>query len=138
MLVTLGVMLLSVSATSEQPCPVTPSTQGATHTEILGLYEPVYLLSSGVRVTGLVDTGAEISSIDINLAKQLKIQTPVRRRIYVRTAHGTQQRDIVLLRVKIKGQVLQREFTLSDRRDMKQKILLGRNLVKGFLIDLNR
>jgi hypothetical protein len=130
--------ILSLGATSESPC-VVESVSGSTMTrEVLGLYEPVYLLSSGVRVTGLVDTGAEISSIDMNLAQQLKITTPIRRRIYVRTAHGTQQRDIVMLRIKVRDQVLQREFTLSNRRDMKEKILLGRNVLKGFLIDLNR
>lgn len=121
-------ILLSMSATPDLSCP----------TEVLGLYEPIYLLNSGVKVTGLVDTGAELSSIDVNLAKQLKIDTPVIRQIYVRTAHGTQQRDIISLRIKIKSQVLQREFTLSNRRDMKQKILIGRNALKGFLIDLNR
>ena len=120
--------LLSIGATPELSCPE----------EVLGLYESVYFLNSGVKVTGLVDTGAELSSLDISLAKQLKINTPVTRQIYVRTAHGTQRRDIISLRIKIKNQVLLREFTLSDRRDMKQKVLIGRNALKGFLIDLNR
>ena len=131
--------MLCLSATPEASCPeAAPKTGSVPTPEILGLYESVHLLDSGVRVTGLVDTGAEISSIDVNLTKQLKINPPILRRIYVRTAHGTQQRDIIMLRIKIKGQILQREFTLSDRREMKQKILLGRNVLKGFLIDLNR
>ena len=131
--------MLCLSATPEASCPeAAPKTGSVPTPEILGLYESVHLLDSRVRVTGLVDTGAEISSIDVNLTKQLKINPPILRRIYVRTAHGTQQRDIIMLRIKIKGQILQREFTLSDRREMKQKILLGRNVLKGFLIDLNR
>ena len=135
----LTISMLCLGTTAKASCPeVSPKIESAPTPEVLGLYEPVHLLDSGVRVTGLVDTGAEISSIDVNLAKQLKINPPILRRIYVRTAHGTQQRDIIMLRVKIKGQVLQREFTLSNRRDMKQKILLGRNVLKGFLIDLNR
>lgn len=106
--------------------------------EILGLYEPLQFLSAGISITSLVDTGAELSSIDRQLAQQYKLHTPVTRQIYVRTAHGVERRDIVALRIKLRGQVLQREFTLSNRRDMKQKVLLGRNVLKGFLIDLNR
>lgn len=117
------------------PTPVCSQTPGP---EILGLYEPLQFLSPGVRVTSLVDTGAELSSIDHRLAQQLKLHTPVTRQIYVRTAHGVERRNIVEIRFKLRGHILQREFTLSNRRDMKQKVLLGRNALKGFLIDLNR
>ena len=105
---------------------------------ILGLYEPLQVLSANIQITGLVDTGAEISSIDRTLAQYYKLDAPVKRQIYIRTAHGVEQRDIVELRVKLKGKVLRREFTLSNRQPMKQKVLLGRNLLQGFFIDLNR
>ena len=112
-----------------------PCTESA---NILKLYEPLHLVTSGMRVTALVDTGAEISSIDKMLIKQLKINAPVVRQVYVRTAHGTQRRDIIRLKVKLRNRIMTGDFTLSNRKHMKQKILLGRNLLKGFLIDVSR
>lgn len=123
---------LPVLGTSEPlPCTLQESL-------ILGLYEPLQFLSANIQVTGLIDTGAEISSIDRTLAQYYKLDTPVKRQIYIRTAHGVERRDIVELKVKLKGKVLRREFTLSNRQHMKQKVLLGRNLLQGFFIDLNR
>ncbi len=111
------------------PCPAT-----LTDLPVVGLYEDIHLLSAGVRVKSLVDTGAELSSIDIALARQLKLDGPVVRDIYIRTAHGTRRRKVVKLKVKLKDRVLEQEFTLSERQHMKQKVLLGRNVLKGFLV----
>ena len=87
-------------------------------------------------VTARIDTGATLSSIDSELAKELGIKTIVREKI-VKSASGKTKRPVVSATIKIKDQIIKGEFSLANREDMKYQVLIGQNHLKkgGFLVD---
>lgn len=88
-----------------------------------------------VRVQALVDTGAELASLDSNLARQMGVDRPVVREILVRSANGVTRRKVVRLKFAIRGQMRLAEFSLIPRDGLPQPVLLGRRSLQGFLVD---
>jgi hypothetical protein len=105
---------------------------------ILGLIEEITLIDAkGVKrqVLAKIDTGADSSSIDSNLAKELALGPIVRTKNVV-SSHGTSIRPIVALRAIVCEKELTAEFNLYNRSHMTYRVLIGRNiLTQGFLID---
>jgi len=83
-----------------------------------------------------VDTGAKKSSIDINLAKELKVGPVIKSRL-VKSAHGNSLRPVVMPTIEIAGKKIKRQFTLADRKHLKYLILIGVNVLKkgNFTVD---
>ena len=104
---------------------------------VIGLEEKVNIHSGGARkkVISKIDTGATKSSIDTNLAAELKLG-PVIKSKMVKSAHGSKLRPIIEATIELAGKKIKSEFTLADRAHMKYRILIGQNILKdGFLID---
>lgn len=103
---------------------------------IVGLTERVTLFGDSTKeVIARVDTGATKSSIDTSLAKELNLG-PVLESKLVKTAHGNKLRPIIKARIRVKDQIIEAKFTLSDRHHMKYRVLIGQNILKnGFLVD---
>ncbi|RME31692.1 hypothetical protein D6789_01915 [Candidatus Woesearchaeota archaeon] len=104
---------------------------------VVGLTEDVILHHDGRhdKVRARIDTGAERSSVDINLASKLKLGPVVASRV-VKSANGSKLRPIVKLEVELCGRRVTETFSLSDRSHMRYKVLIGQNILKkGFLID---
>lgn len=105
---------------------------------IVGLTERIILNGKGhkkIDVKARIDSGATKSSIDINLAKTLKLGPVVKSKI-VKSAHGKMRRPIVWAEIVLAGKKIKSMFTLADRNHMKYKVLIGQNILKkGFLID---
>lgn len=100
---------------------------------IVGLVEKVKI--KGKEVEARMDTGAEHSSIDQELASELKLG-PVLKTILIRSASGKTNRPVVEAELEIKGKLIKSRLNIANREDMKYKILIGQNILKnGFLVD---
>lgn len=104
---------------------------------VIGLAEKVHVHCNGTKknVISKIDTGATKSSIDTNLAAELKLGPVIKSKL-VKSAHGSKLRPIIEATIELAGKKIKSEFTLADRAHMKYRILIGQNILKeGFLID---
>lgn len=104
---------------------------------VIGLAEKVsvHYPRGKKSVIAKIDTGATKSSIDTNLAAELKLGPVIKSKI-VKSAHGSKLRPIIEAKIELAGKRIRSEFTLADRAHMKYRILIGQNILKeGFLID---
>ena len=104
---------------------------------VIGLAEKVYVHNSKGKksVIAKIDTGATKSSIDTNLAAELKLGPVIKSKI-VKSAHGSKLRPIIEATIEFAGKKITSEFTLADREHMRFSVLIGQNILKeGFIID---
>ena len=104
---------------------------------VIGLAEKVSIkYDRGSKiVVAKIDTGATKSSIDTNLAAELRLGPVIKSKL-VKSAHGSKLRPIIEAQIELAGKKIKSEFTLADRAHMKYRILIGQNILKdGFLID---
>ena len=104
---------------------------------VIGLAEKVIVqYHNGKKsVIAKIDTGATKSSIDTNLAAELKLGPVIKSKL-VKSAHGSKLRPVIEAAIELAGKKIKSEFTLADRAHMKYRILIGQNILKdGFLID---
>ena len=107
---------------------------------VIGLAEKVKIIqkTGGKVVISKIDTGATKSSIDTNLAAELKLGPVIKSKL-VKSAHGSKLRPIIEATIELAGKKIKSEFTLADRAHMKYRILIGQNILQeGFLIDPGR
>ena len=105
---------------------------------ILGLTEKVEIIGKekSKKITARIDTGADICSIDKNLAKRLELG-PVEKLKKIKSAHGIKKRPVIRAVLEIKKRKFKGiRFTLANRSHLKYKVLIGKNILKKeFLID---
>jgi len=105
--------------------------------KIIGIVENITLLSAKKkkRVKAKIDTGATNSSIDVKLAKELKLGPVIKSKL-IKSSLGNMRRPIIEATIIIKGKRTKAEFTIADRSHLKYDVLIGQNALKeGFLID---
>lgn len=103
--------------------------------KVIGLVIDVEVRSKLLKAK--IDTGAERSSIDLHLAKELGLGPTKGARRY-RNVHAKGiRRPLVESEIIILGKTLKTRFNLADRTGMNYKVLIGNDLLKqgGFLID---
>jgi hypothetical protein len=105
---------------------------------VIGLTELVKLVNGekSKKVVARIDTGATQSSIDTTLAMQLNLGPIISSKL-VKSSHGTTLRAVVKGSVVLAKKRIRAKFNVADRRHMRYKVLLGRNVLrkKHFLID---
>lgn len=104
---------------------------------VIGLTETIEIFGKdrNEKLVARVDTGAEKSSIDKGLAKDLKLGPVIKRKL-IKSAHGSKRRPIISVKIGIAGKKMKCHFTVADRRHLKYKVLIGQNVLKkGFIID---
>jgi len=107
--------------------------------DVLGIVEKVKIIGQHreVEALALMDTGAKLSSVDINLAAEAGIG-PVKRTTKIKSASkdsGT-RRPVLEATVEVGGRRFRTEVNITDRSNMAFPILIGRNIMQGhFLID---
>jgi hypothetical protein len=103
----------------------------------VGFKEYVTILGAkkSKKVLARVDTGATRTSIDTQLAKSLGLG-PILRYKQVTSSHGSSLRGLVLARILIGNRIFKVYCALSNRKNMKYAVLIGRNILKrDFIID---
>ena len=90
-----------------------------------------------VPVIARVDTGALNSSIDTKFAETLGLYNKDRILWYKRihSALGKDQRPVIPVTFWVAGRKLRTVATVAQRRGLPHKMIIGRNDVKGFLIN---
>lgn len=101
----------------------------------IGLIEEV-ILEDGNSYLAKIDTGADSSSVDKSVAQSLG-DKPVLAHKYIRSALGRDKRPIISIGISIKGLKCVEDFTVSDRKNLKFKILIGKDILRRerFLVD---
>ncbi len=101
--------------------------------EVLGLTE--FIEIKGKRFKAKIDTGADRSSMDVNIAAALELG-PIVGVKKIRSTHGKSVRPVLYAEVIIGGKKMRSKFNLVNREGMTCPILIGTNILKrGFLID---
>ncbi len=103
---------------------------------IIGILEKVRIIGDTEKeVLAKIDTGSYNSSIDVNLASELKLG-PIVKSKEIRSSHGSTTRPFVKGKIEIQGVVIDVLFHIADRKEMKYSVLIGRKALKdNFLID---
>ncbi|MEK6861879.1 MAG: RimK/LysX family protein [Nanoarchaeota archaeon] len=100
---------------------------------VVGYLEKVKI--NGKEVIAKIDSGATRSSIDLDLASELKLG-PILKKSIIVSSHGRSVRPVIKAKIEIGGKKINAFFNISSRSHLIYKILIGRNILnKGFLID---
>ena len=104
---------------------------------IIGLVETVIL--NGKKYKVKIDTGADSSSIDESLVKDIEDKKIISHKI-IRSALGKHRRPTMMVNIEFQGKQFYEKFTISNRKNLKYKILIGKDILQkeGFLIDPNK
>ncbi len=102
---------------------------------IIGLEEEV-ILEDGKKYDVKIDTGADSSSIDKTLVNSFGEKEVTSHKI-IRSALGRHKRPTVMLEIVFQGIKFKENFTISDRSNLKYKVLIGKDILRkeGFLVD---
>lgn len=119
---------------------------------IIGAVEPVYILPMKTAFQARIDTGAKVSSLDVDEyhlferdgAKWIsftiknsqsgethRFETPLKDFMIVRRIKENERRPIVILTVKFGGKTIKADFTLAKREKFEYQALIGRNILTG-------
>lgn len=105
---------------------------------IIENYEKVLLnnQSEADEILAKIDTGADYSSLDINLAKKFNLidESKFLGEISVKNSNGKTRRKVYWANITLKNQNFRTIFTVADRSHLKYKILIGRADLAGFLV----
>jgi len=104
----------------------------------LSLVEPITIATEYAKKTydAKVDSGALRTAIDWSIVRDLKLPI-LPNKILVRAANGEQLRSAVRLQYMIAGRKVSTVATVTERSHMMYKIIIGREDMKGFLINPN-
>jgi hypothetical protein len=102
---------------------------------IIGLIEKI-ILENGKEYLAKIDTGADSSSIDKKILEKLGEKKIISHKT-VRSALGRHRRPTILLEIVFQDKKFIEKFSISDRQNLKYKILIGNDILKKekFLID---
>lgn len=100
---------------------------------VVGYIEDIKI--RGKTIPAKIDTGADVSSIDIGLAAELRLG-PIIKKSRIRSPHGKTRRAVISVDFSIVGKETKGSFSLSDRHRLKYKVLIGKNILsQGFIVD---
>jgi len=92
-------------------------------------------------VKAKVDTGADRTAVDRELAEKLKLG-PTGSKVFVKTLGGNHklERPLVNATVTLKGKTFKLKVGVEDRHQMKYRMIIGRDILRSgyFLIDPSR
>lgn len=91
-----------------------------------------------VDLIAKIDTGADLSSVDERLARSLGFTPKPEDRIRVVTTLGVVERDAVRIKLHLSHREVSTLATLADRSGLSTPVLIGRNDLKGFMVDVSR
>jgi len=107
--------------------------------KVLGLMEDVVIIGadkSHHEVSAKIDTGADRSAIDHQLAEELDLlaKENIVYYEYYRSALGSQKRMIIGVTYYLKGEKIKTFVSVSDRSNLRNRFLIGKRDLRGFII----
>jgi len=107
--------------------------------KIISLIEEIKIVSqdkSRVSVMAKVDTGADRSAIDEELAKKLGLLSDdnIIYQVRYRSALGKHRRPVIALEYFLAGQKINSMVSVTDRAKLRTKFLIGKRDLLGFVI----
>jgi len=117
---------------------VVPGYGGAAPSSaVVGETEPVRVTApdgTTVETVARVDTGASSSAIDRQLAEDLGLDLVNAPRVRVRSSLGVEERPVVGVAIQVAGEARAARVSVSDRSSLHEKVLLGREQLRGFRV----
>jgi hypothetical protein len=108
---------------------------------IIGLVEPIKIIGKRKTVETLakIDTGAARSSIDEKIAEEAGLG-PIIKFVRIKSAVADKpydRRPVYRAKIEIAGKKIPVEINVADRRRLKYKALIGRDILRSnFLVDV--
>lgn len=107
--------------------------------KIIGLIEEVKIVArdkTRVPVMAKIDTGADRSAIDEELAKKLGLlsEDNILYQVRYRSALGKHRRPIIALEYYLAGRKINSMVSVTDRSKLRTKFLIGKRDLLGFVI----
>ena len=105
---------------------------------VLGSDESVALVSGDtcLLVDAKIDTGADRSSVDEELAEALGLDLENADTATFSSALGETERPLVEIDVYVAGERLEVEVSVSDRDGLSSDVLVGQDVLVDFLVDV--
>lgn len=105
--------------------------------QIIGSKETIKIITpDGKReVVAKIDTGADSSSIDEKLAKDLGMEIDESEQRVIVSIRGRQIRDTVNMSFVLGGSTISTRASVADRSRLGTDVLIGRNSLQGFIVD---
>lgn len=109
--------------------------------KMIGAYEPVTIFGLNGEKFSLeakVDTGADFSSIDREIAEKLGLLEPDNflYKHTIKNSVGFRKRDVVGVTFVMAGRKNKTKASIADRSKLKHKMLIGKNDLKGYAVVL--
>ena len=132
--------------------PQTPQISVKHPLGIIGAVEPIYILPMKSSFQARIDTGAKVSSLDVDeyhfferdgikwisfsiqntrTGEKYTFEKKLKDFIIVRRIKENERRPIVTLNVKFGGKTIKADFTLAQREKFDYQVLIGRNILTG-------
>jgi alpha-L-glutamate ligase-like protein len=107
---------------------------------VVGIFEKVSVRNGKkkmVEVRAKIDTGARSTSIDHELALDMGLLKPdnVLWTKKVKNSLGIEERTMISLTIKLKGKIIKTRASVTDRKNLRRQLLIGRRDLKEFLVD---
>lgn len=106
--------------------------------QVVGINEQVTVFDeeqNKYQIMAKIDTGADRTAIDKEIADKLGISDRVITYKKVRAALGDEERPIVPLTFILSGILINTEIFITDRKEMKYNMIIGRKDLQKFLVD---
>ncbi|EKD53259.1 MAG: alpha-L-glutamate ligase-related protein [uncultured bacterium] len=107
---------------------------------VVGIFEKVSVRNGKkkmVEVKAKIDTGARSTSIDHELALDMGLLKPdnILWTKKVKNSLGIEERTLISLTIKLKGKIIKTRASVTDRKNLRRQLLIGRRDLKEFLVD---
>ncbi len=105
------------------------------HEKIINSVEEVIIISprGEFKTKARIDTGAYRTSVDKDFVLSLGLKI-LDNKVMVRSASGRQERSLCELEFELKGVKIKTISSVSERKHMKYKMIIGRKDLKNFLV----
>jgi alpha-L-glutamate ligase-like protein len=109
---------------------------------IVGIFEKVKIRigkKQKKEINAKIDTGAKSTSIDRKLAEELGLlkQENILWEKKFKSALGVQKRELIKIIFWLKGKRIETRAGVTDRHNLRRKIIIGRRDLRDFLVDSN-
>ncbi|WP_336339505.1 putative ATP-dependent zinc protease [Haloarcula brevis] len=107
---------------------------------VLGAVETATLFGAtdSAEVDARIDTGAKRTCVDRSLAESIGILQPIDEAVFRSSTDDSDTREIIHLTVVVKNQKHEIKASVTDRANFSAPLRLGRDVLRGYLVDVEQ